>query len=189
MTIRSLYQETYSRIFKGLRSFVQKRDGVSSVEFALLIPFMLTLYFGAVEISNALIADRKLNKTGNAVGDLVAQSITIDDQMMQDIFGASAAIMAPFDPSTLSVVVTSVVADQNNQLKVAWSDGYNMNPYSVGASYVLPPGLTTPGSSVIVAEAHYTYTSPVGEILTGGLSYKTEYFLRPRRTSAVARVR
>ncbi|MBG52489.1 MAG: pilus assembly protein [Alphaproteobacteria bacterium] len=171
-----------------LLSFTRKKDGVSSVEFALLLPFMLTLYFGAVEISNALIADRKLNKTGNAVADLVAQSITIDDRMMEDIFGASAAIMAPFNPTTLSVVVTSVVADQNNNLKVAWSDGYNMAPYTAGASYTLPPGLTTPGSSVIVAEAHYTYTSPVGEILTGGLNYKTEYFLRPRRTSSVARV-
>lgn len=171
-----------------LRTFGQKKDGVSSVEFALIIPMMLMLYFGAVEISNALIADRKLNKTGNAVADLVAQSITVDNGQMSDIFKASAAIMAPYDASTLAIVVTSVVADQNNRLRVAWSDGYNMAPHAVGSSYTLPTGLTTPGSSVIVAEAHYTYTSAIGEILTGGLNYKTEYFLRPRRTSAVARV-
>jgi len=171
------------------RSLVEKDAGTSSVELAFLLPVMITLYFGASEISNLLIADRKLNKTGSAVADLVSQSITIDDDLMADIFEASGFIMNPFQTSPLSVVVASVVADGDNNTSVAWSDALNGSAYMPGAQFVLPPGLTTPGSSVIVAEAEYTYTSPIGEFLTGGMTFNAKYYLRPRRTSAVARVR
>ncbi|MEQ9143097.1 MAG: pilus assembly protein [Parvibaculaceae bacterium] len=169
------------------RKTLRQDDGTSSVELALLLPLMISIYFGAVEISNALIADRKLDKTGNAVADLVAQAITLDDAAMADIFQASSSIMEPFDPSTLTVVVASVVADANNDTSVAWSDALNGSAYPVGAEYLLPAGLTSPGSSVIVAEATYTYTSPIGEYLTGGLTFSTRYFLRPRRVVQVAR--
>ncbi len=170
------------------RSLLRRDDGTSSVELALLLPVMILFYFGVVEISNALIADRKLNKTGSAVADLVAQSIIIDDDLMADIFLASSAIMAPYQPATLTVVVASIVADEDNDTTVAWSDALNGAPLTPGSEYTLPPGLTTPGSSVIIAEARYTYTSPIGEYLTGGLTFSAQYFLRPRRTTAVARV-
>jgi len=179
----------FSKAFQFVQSLTRKDEGTSSVELAFLLPVMITLYFGASEISNILIADRKLNKTGSAVADLVSQSITIDDDLMQDIFDASGFIMNPFQATPLSVVVASVVADQNNNTSVAWSDALNGSAYRPGEQFVLPPGLTTPGSSVIVAEAQYTYTSPIGQFLTGGMTFSSTYYLRPRRTSAVARVR
>lgn len=175
----------------NLRNFgrsAQKQDeGTSSVEFALILPLMLSLYFGAVELGNALIADRKLNKTGSAVADLVAQAVLIDDNLMDDIFDASTTIMEPFGAATLTVVVASVVADENNVTTVDWSDAYNGTAYAPGSTYTLPPGLTSAGTSVIVAEARYTYTSPIGQYLTGGITFSNQYFLRPRRTSAVGR--
>lgn len=178
----------FSGLTFNLSAFAKRNDGTSSVELALILPLMISLYFGASEISNILIADRKLNKTGSAVADLVSQSITIDDDLMADIFQASASIMNPFQPAPLRVVVASIVADDDNDTSVAWSDALNGAAYTPGATFELPPGLTTPGSSVIVAEAEYTYTSPIGEFLTGGLTFTSRYYLRPRRTSAVARV-
>lgn len=174
-------------ILTALRRFSHRNDGTSSVEFALLLPVMLTIYFGAVEISNALIADRKLNKTGNAVADLVAQAVVVDDTLMDDIFDASTTIMAPYGSASLSVVVASVVADENNDTTIDWSDAYNGTAYVPGSAFTLPPGLTSAGTSVIVAEASYTYTSLIGEFFTGGITFSNQYFLRPRRTSAVGR--
>ncbi len=180
-----------THVFQTLRTFGQtlfrKEDGASSVEFALILPVMLSIYFGVVELSNALIADRKLNKTGSAVADLVAQAILIDNNQMDDIFDASTTIMEPFGATTLTVVVASVVADENNVTTIDWSDALNGTAYAPGSPYTLPPGLTTAGSSVIVAEATYTYTSPIGQYLTGGITFSNQYFLRPRRTSAVGR--
>ena len=178
---------SFADIHEFGRKLLRRNDGTSSVEFALLLPLMISIYFGAVEISNALIADRKLNKTGSAVADLVAQAVLVDDNLMDDIFDASTTIMEPFGSASLTVVVASVVADDENVTPVDWSDAYNGTAYAPGSPFTLPPGLTTAGSSVIVAEATYTYTSPIGEYLTGGITFTNKYFLRPRRTSAVGR--
>lgn len=178
---------SFSKTSLLVRTLFKRNEGTSSVEFALLLPLMLSIYFGAVEFSNALLADRKLNKTGSAVADLVAQAVVIDDNLMDDIFDASTTIMEPFGSTTLTVVVASVVADENSVTTVDWSDALNGSAFAPGSPYILPPGLATAGSSVIVAEATYTYTSPIGQYLTGGITFTNQYFLRPRRTSAVGR--
>jgi hypothetical protein len=41
---------------------------------------------------------------------------------------------------------------------------------------------------VIVAEVSYTYTPPVGEFLTGGLTMQDTFYLRPRRSLTVEKV-
>src|SRR5436189_1298081 len=52
-----------------------RRDqaGVSAVEFAMLLPLMLTLYLGAVEISQGVAIDRKVTLTAHTVADLASQ--------------------------------------------------------------------------------------------------------------------
>ena len=37
-----------------LRRFARERDGVSAVEFALILPFMLTLYLGGSELGDGM---------------------------------------------------------------------------------------------------------------------------------------
>ena len=47
--------------------------GVSAVEFAMLLPLMITLYLGVVEISQAVGIDRKVTLTTRTVADLASQ--------------------------------------------------------------------------------------------------------------------
>lgn len=169
------------------RDFRRNKNGLAAVEFALLLPFMVGLYFAGVEVSNLLIVDRKVTAASNTVADLVAQDTLITNTEIQDIFLATRAILTPFPSNVLSVKLTSVVADNNNITTVAWSDALNDTPYAVGSSVTLPAGLTTPGSSVIMAEVAYNHTSPVGQFLTGTIQIQDRSFLRPRRTLQVLR--
>ncbi len=53
--------------------FRHDERGVSAVEFAMLLPLMITLYLGTVEISQGVGIDRKVTLTTRTVADLASQ--------------------------------------------------------------------------------------------------------------------
>ena len=55
-------------IEQRIRRLIGDERGVSAVEFAMLLPLMLTLYLGAVEVSQGIGADRKVTLTARTVG-------------------------------------------------------------------------------------------------------------------------
>jgi Flp pilus assembly protein TadG len=169
------------------RAFAPNQVGMVAVEFALIIPVMITLYFGTIEVTNALTASRRVTNVAQTAADLTAQATSVSSSDVDDIFAASTAILTPFSTAPVKIVITSVVASAGNQPTVAWSKGYNGGKaYSTNASVALPSGLTTPGSSVIMVEVTYTYTSPIGTFITGPINMSETAYLKPRRSTTVA---
>ena len=48
-------------------SFAGDRSGSSVVEFALLLPLMMTMYFGSIQITDAISADRQVTLVASTV--------------------------------------------------------------------------------------------------------------------------
>jgi Flp pilus assembly protein TadG len=167
--------------------FWRDRRGVSAVEFALLAPLMITLYFGAVELSQAISADRKVSLVSRSVADLVAQSTNVTTAEMNNILAAGAAVATPFQSSNLRIVVSSVNIDANKVAKVGWSDGYNTTARSVGQTVVLPDGILVANSSVIWAEVTYAYTPTIGYVITGTMNLTDQIYMRPRLQDPITR--
>ena len=71
--------------------------GVSAVEFAMLLPLMITLYLGVVEISQAVGIDRKVTLTTRTVADLASQVTSITNADMTNLLGASSSVISPYD--------------------------------------------------------------------------------------------
>lgn len=161
--------------------------GLAAVEFALIVPLMLFFYLGSVEATNMLTANRRVTATAYTAADLAAQAASLNDADMADIFAASSAILSPFPIAPLSVRITSVVANASNSPRVAWSDGFQTAPRTVGSVVELPPGLVTPGSSVIMAEVVYGYGSPVSSVVKDTVTFSETAYLKPRRAVAVMR--
>lgn len=166
-------------------TFLRNHDGVSAVEFALILPLMIATYLGAVELSNALNVDRRVTSVTSSVADLVAQTDEITCDEINDVFTAGAAIMAPYSGTPIEIVVTSVEADKDNNTKVGWSKALNGTAKATGSEYALPEGLTQAYSSIIVSEVKYTYTSTIGQYFTGGVTLTDTFYLRPRRSLTV----
>ena len=55
-----------------LNRFARDRRGSAAVEFALIIPVVMLLYFGMAETTQALLANRRVSVIATAVGDLTA---------------------------------------------------------------------------------------------------------------------
>ena len=164
--------------------------GVSAVEFALLAPAVLLMYIGTVEIGNLLTVERRVETVASTAADLTAQVKQVSSSDLNNISGASKDILYPFDNKPLKIVLTSVVADQNNNGKVAWSySNTGGSPRAVGSSYALPSGTTVANSSVIVAEVTYAF-KPLLDIKKvfspGAFNLQRTFYARPRRSLTVA---
>ena len=171
---------------KVLRKFRRDERGVAAVEFALLAPVLVLFYFGLVELSQAIIADRKTNHVASSVGDLVSQTETVSTTDLTDIFSISNTVMAPFPTSTLGMRVTSVTANAQGVPKVIWSRAYGgMGPLSSTVGTIAMPMAMAAGDSMIVAESQYTYNSVLHFVLPNALHYDEIFYLRPRRSDQV----
>ena len=170
-----------------LSSLAGDQRGISAVEFALLLPLMVTLYLGVVEISQGIGADRKVTMTARTIADLVAQTSSINNNDMTNSLNAATAVMAPFPDSNLKVTVTSVTIDANGKATVAWSDTKNGTARSVGSTVTLPAALNIANSSLIWSEVEYAYKPTVGYIVSGTLNLKDHLYMRPRLSESVAR--
>lgn len=160
--------------------------GVSAVEFAILLPLMLTLYLGAVEISQAVAVDRKVTLTSHTLADLAAQVSTISSSDMSNILNASSSVITPYDASRLKVTVSQVSIDANNNAKVTWSCTLGGTARAIGSTVTLPTALNVANTSLIWGEAAYSYKPAIGYVVTGTLNLSDQIYMRPRLTTSVS---
>lgn len=162
--------------------------GLAAVEFALLAPVMILIYFGVAETCQAFMAMKRTNHVASMVGDLVTQNSALDQTGFDNIFSIGTQIMAPFPVSTLKQRVTSVTRISATKLQVDWSKGVGMTPMKLSEASV-PDGVIAPGQTVIITEADYAYESPLGYVMPQITNFKhTTYFL-PRNTATVDCIR
>jgi Flp pilus assembly protein TadG len=184
MTLQSIA----SRLCQCVRRFARDPRGVSAVEFAMLLPLMLTLYLGGVEVSQGVSIDRKVTLTARAVADLAAQATTINNSEMSNILNAAAAVAAPFPVAQMKVTVSSISIDAQGTGRVTWSDALNGTPRAVNQVVALPQALAIPNSTLIWGEVSYSYTPSIGYVVTGTLDLNDQIYMRPRLSTSVTRV-
>jgi Flp pilus assembly protein TadG len=151
--------------------------GVSAVEFALLAPVMIGLYFGCAEVADGVGADRKVSLISAALANLTAQVTTISSSDMTNIFDASSAIIAPYAASKLKMTVTCIKIDANKVATVKWTATRGGSGNS--GTITIPSALAVPGQ-LILAEVSYAYTPTVGYTISGTLTLSDKMYMAPR---------
>jgi Flp pilus assembly protein TadG len=168
-------------------AFLRDRRGVAAVEFALLLPVMALLYFGAVELTQGLMTQQRVAHTASAIGDLAAQSSSVTSSGVSDFFTAGQAIMYPYATTTLGLRISSLTADASGNVTVAWSQASGtLAALTKGSSVAsLPSGVISAGGSVIMAESKDTYSSAFGELMPTSVVFNEVYYLTPRASTQV----
>lgn len=173
--------------WRGIQGICYNEKGISAVEFALIAPLMVLIYFGCIELSLLMRADRRVTTTASSLGDLTARLVTVSDADMQELFNAASVTMQPYPANTARMRITSVVDNGDGQTRVDWSDGHNITPYTEDALITVPAGLVPSPGSVIVAEVEYEYESTLGVVLDASQTLKDVFYLRPRRVTMIER--
>ena len=177
-------------MLKRLRRLRKDKSGLAAVEFAMLLPVMITLFFGVVELSLALTCRANVTNVASVAADLVAQESAMTTADMNNVFSAANAMLYPYDTSVAQITVSSIVYDTVSKSltsgKVGWSCAKNTTAKTVGNTVTLPAGLMTADSSVIMAEISYAYTSPTTKFITGTKTMTNTFYTKPRRVAKIA---
>ena len=143
-------------ILGKLSRLARDKRGVSAVEFALLAPVMIGLYFGCAEIATGVGTDRKVSLISAALANLSAQTATISTADMTNILDASGAIVSPYDATKLKMTITCIKIDANKVATVKWS--VTRNGTANSGTMTVPTALAVANSTLILSEASYAYT-------------------------------
>ena len=170
-----------------INRFRRAREGLAAIEFALIVPLMLVTFFGVAEIASYILVARKVANVASSAADLVSQDTVINDDEMSDIMGALDVVLRPFDPEEAQMRITSVIADDNGETTVGWSDARNTTAYTPGAPIDVPDGIVPNGQGIIMTEVSCTYRTLFGMYLTSGMTVSDTFYLKPRRSTTVER--
>jgi len=182
------------------RGFRKSNDGVAAVEFAILLPLLISMFFGVVETSLALLCRADVSMMASTAADLISQVNAASTTDITNVYAAAGTILYPYyDPSNGSakptIRITSVIYDTTSNSttsgKVAWTctqaGSGTLTPASraVGNTVTLPQLMTTNGS-VIIAEVAYNYASPTTQVITGPINMTNNFYTKPRRIAQIA---
>lgn len=165
-------------------------SGVAAIEFAMVVPLMVIMFLGAVELSEALSIDRRVTAIAGATADLVAQGETTSSAELDDIMEIADALLPPnINKELLEIKLYSAVADDDGDVTVDWSYGNKVTePYAPDTPVTdIPDDLVDPLTSVIIAEVKFSYTPPIAHFISGTIDLQERAYLRPRRSMMVTK--
>lgn len=171
--------------------FAKNDEGVAAVEFALLAPLMLTLMLGALELTQSIWADGKVEQATSTIGDLVSRTPLMSDAELQALGEAGPLIMRPNPENNLEFTVTSIMGckadpddpDSDLEYYILWSKKWvgssvEDSDYTIDTLFTKQPDNLDiiEGDTLIVTEGFYTYeptiTRKVGQTWDmGGYSF------------------
>jgi Flp pilus assembly protein TadG len=187
---------TFSSLASVARRFRADRSGLAATEFAIILPMMLVLFFGTLELSNGVAADRKVTLVARTLSDLTSQpnvglpsgspSNAIFPTDLANSFGASSLIMQPYYTTpAVQQIISQVLVDASGNAWIVWSRAQNATANTCGAPVSLPSGLAVPNTYLIYGQASYTYTPVVGYVMKTSVTLTDQFFTRPRQSTCM----
>lgn len=194
MKTESKYSEILARVLysarqKDLKSLCD-RSGMAATEFAMILPIMLLMFFGMLEVSDAMMANRRVANAANTLADLVAQETEVSTTDVNDIMLGVQDMLEPTAGSTVIMKIISVSHDplNANKLLVDWSrDNLGNTPYASGVVYTgINKDIVPASASLIVVEMEFDYVSGLSHKVLGVPIQFTRTVSRwPRQSTSV----
>lgn len=172
-------------VIRRLASNIARNErGSAAVEFAVIVPIMLTLFFGVVEFSSGIAVDRKVTLVARTMSDLTSQSSCVTQTDLDGFTITGKSIMTPYSTTPLNTTITSIYIDNNLDAKAQWSKGSAAR--GVGSAVPVPTALKIANTYLIFSEVSYLYTPVgIGYVMKANVNLKDQTYTRPRQTASV----
>ncbi|PLP59538.1 pilus assembly protein [Mesorhizobium loti] len=184
------------------KRFGKDRRGVAAVEFALLAPVLLIMYFVTMEASQGIEVNKKVSRLGSMVADLVAQNpgSSITKAEIQGIMNIGQTTLLPYARSKPTITVTGLqlTTGATPKAKVAWSLKLDNGTFGAGlvkdTEVAIPQALAIENTFLVKVDSNLGYKPLIvwatdGQRTLGltdafnNIAMGESYLLRPRTVS------
>jgi Flp pilus assembly protein TadG len=183
-------------------------SGIAATEFAFIVPIMLVMFFGTVEMSSGVAVDRKVTFIARTLSDLTGQAPATDqaqtyaqisDTYIQNVFTASIAIITPYLQTPVKSTISEIYVDKNAVAKIQWSKAATISSGATQATLtsssrnagdtvtsLVPTALLIKQTYLIFSEVSYLYTPTIGYVMApAGVTISDVSYTRPRQATCV----
>lgn len=176
-----------SRLHQSVARLRQNEDGLAAIEFAILAPLLISMYFGLAEVASAVAVNRSVSHATNVAGDLAAQTSNIDKTDLEDVLSATIRVMNIKNPSGATIQLDSWARDSDGKNTLIGSAIMNsgaaalpdFDPADIDNS------LMSENSGILVARIAYNYSPLKLMYLKQDITMSDTFILKPRRSSEV----
>jgi Flp pilus assembly protein TadG len=180
LTLKTRLQQSVSEIRKN-------EDGLAAIEFAILAPLLISMYFGLAEIASAVAVDRSVSHATNVIGDLASQTSNIDKEDLEDVLSATIRVMNIENASGATIQIDSWARGSDGKNTLVGSAVMNngsaslpsFDPASVDNS------MMNENSGIVVARIAYNYTPLKFMYMKQDFTMSDTFILKPRRSTEV----
>lgn len=177
------------------RRLPSSQSGTAALEFAIVFPLLLLLFFGMVNITDFISTKRKVQSAAELIADMVTrQQTTIPSTLIDDYFKAVELTFRPMDQTTAQATIGIDLYGYrlvDSKAQVIWSKYYlgtrRCSVPSVSMNNTDPIGSLLGDSDVVVAVVCRSYTAPAanypGLQFLANQKIEKQFVLRPRQTT------
>ncbi|MCV3205834.1 pilus assembly protein [Mesorhizobium sp. YC-39] len=150
-------------IYWRANRFCRDRRGVAAIEFALIVPILLIMYFVTMEASQAIETSKKVSRIGSMVADLVTQQQSVKTADLDAIMQIGNSTLQPYNRSTPKIVITAIKVTNETppKVQVVWSRKMVDGAFSADAAKdsitTVPPTLEIRDTFLIRVESNLVY--------------------------------
>ncbi len=175
--------------YRRLARFARDTRGMAAVEFAIILPMVLVIFFGTIEVSTGVAVDRKVTVLTRTLSDLISQATSVNNADLTNAFAVGASIMTPYASTPIKAIISQVYIDPTTHTgKVKWSKASNDTAHACNSTVTVPSGLAIDGTYLIMSEVKYNFT-PMVDFKLGSnpptFPLGDTTFTRPRQSPSV----
>ena len=185
-SIKSALSATAGRL--SPRRFRDDESGIAAIEFAIIAPVMIGMYFGLAEIASAISVDRRISHGTNVAGDLSTQQPELIDADIEEVISAALRVMDVPNIDQVSIDMESFIlpaADQPPESRGRIRLNSTVGGFESFDATVLDPKLLNENSGVVVTRVRYNYTPLEFRFFDSTVVLEETFLLKPRRSDAV----
>lgn len=171
------------------RLFCARQDAMAAVEFALVLPVLLVMFLGTLEVGLALSVDRRLSLTVTSVADLVAREEKATTASVAGIMEVSKHLLHPYSTSKMKLSIMALRTELTDTTKgeVLWAYAYNGAAIPANCTHqTLKKDLLGPGVVAIAVQAYYDYQPLITKyFIKNNITFEDNAMMSPRLGTVV----